>query len=362
MSLTTVAVNMGGTGAQTPANAQTNLQNLSFKNRIINGAMTISQYNGTSSSTPIGDGFFIDRYRTVFTGSSKFTVGQNLNSVTPPTGFPNYLGLQVATAGSIGASDINAFAQYIEGVNVFDLAWGTANAKTVTLSFLVYSNITGTFGGALQNSAQNRSYPFTYTISSTNTWTTVSVTIAGDTSGTWLTTTGVGLRVFWSLGTGSTFSGTAGAWAGSNFYSATGATTIMASTSNVFYITGVQLEVGSTATTFDYRPYGTELALCQRYFQAFIINTYSYAGNTFATNDARTSIPLLVSMRTAPTGMTIVGSVFFSSATGSNIGVPTFNHATINQITMLSSASGYAAAGGSTTIAGGGTIQVSAEL
>ena len=242
---------------------------ISFKNRIINGAMMLSQYLGTSSATPVGDGYFIDRFRTAFSGSTKFTNGQNLNSVTPPTGFINYAGLQVATAGSVAAGDVNLFAQYIEGLNVADLAWGTANAKTVTLSFQVYSNVTGTFGGSLTNSAFNRSYPFSYTISAANTWTPISITITGDTSGTWLTTSGVGIRVYWSLGTGSTYSGTAGSWSSSNLYSTTGATSIMSSTSNVFYITGVQLEVGTQATTFDYRSYGTELALCQRYFQTY---------------------------------------------------------------------------------------------
>jgi hypothetical protein len=299
----------GDTGIQTPmyngsiaANAVT--PSVNMKNRIINGAMTVSQYLGTSSATPVGDGYFIDRFRTVFTGSTKFTNGQNLNSVTPPTGFINYAGLQVATAGSISAGDINTFVQYIEGLNVSDLAWGTANAKTVTLSFWARSNITGTFGGSLQNSAFNRSYPFTYSIPVANTWTQINVTIAGDTSGTWLTTNGVGIRVTFSLGTGSTYSGTAGAWAGSDFRSATGATSIMASTSNVFYITGVQLEVGTQATSFDYRPYGTELNLCQRYCNVIRPNVAAnglFSGMWFTSSGTLSAYSFPVQMRSAPT-------------------------------------------------------------
>jgi hypothetical protein len=277
-----------------------------MKNRIINGEFKVSQYNGTSSSTPAGDGYFIDRFRTVFTGSTKFTIGQNLNSVTPPVGFINYAGLQVATAGSLGATDYNTIQQNIEGVNVSDLAWGTANAKTVTLSFQVYSNITGTFGGALQNSSNNRSYPFSYSIPTANTWTTVSITIAGDTSGTWLTTTGVGIRVFWSMGTGTTYSGTAGAWAGSFLTSVTGATTIMASTSNVFYITGVQLEVGSSATGFEYENYTSLLQKCQRYYQRIGSTGVSggavASGVSYNTALAIAYAKFTTTMRAAPTG------------------------------------------------------------
>jgi hypothetical protein len=158
------------------------------------------------------------------------------------------------------------FTHRIEGLNVADLAWGTASAATVTLSFWVRSSLTGTFGGSLVNSAQNRSYPFSYSIPSANTPTFITITIAGDTSGTWLTTNGIGIGINFSLGVGSTLSGTAGAWAGAAYYSATGATSVVGTNGATFYITGVQLEKGSTATSFDYRPYGTELALCQRYF------------------------------------------------------------------------------------------------
>jgi len=240
-----------------------------FKNRIINGAMVISQRQGTSSFTPATGDYLLDRWNYQSSQASKFTVQQNAGSVTPPVGFSNYMGFTVASAVSIGASDFFYFRQPVEGFNFADCGWGTANAKTVTLSFQVYSSLTGTFGGSILNSATSRSYPFSYTIGSANTWTQISVTIAGDTSGTWIgATNGVGVYVYFSLGMGSTYSGTAGAWATALYASATGAVSVVGTASATFYITGVQLEKGSTATRFDYRPYGTELQLCQRYFES----------------------------------------------------------------------------------------------
>jgi hypothetical protein len=246
------------------ANAVT--PSVNMKNRIINGAMVIDQRNAGASVTPANDAYTLDRWQVNISDSSKFTIQQNAGSVTPPAGFTNYLGVTSSSAFSLAAGSYFVLDQKIEGFNVGDLGWGTANAKTVTLSFWVRSSLTGTFGGVLRNSAENRSYPYTYTISSANTWEQKSVTIAGDTSGTWLTTTGVGIYVGFGLGVGTTYSGTAGAWAGSTFASATGATSVVSTNGATFYTTGVQLEVGSTATSFDYRPYGTELALCQRYF------------------------------------------------------------------------------------------------
>jgi hypothetical protein len=243
-----------------------------FKNRIINGAMVIDQRNAGASVTITNTSvvtYTIDRWFAFGTVASKFSVQQNAGSVTPPLGFSNYLGVTSLSAYSIGSGDSFSIGQYIEGFNTADLGWGTANAQTVTFSFWVRSSLTGTFGGSLRNDAANRSYPFTYTISSANTWEQKSVTIAGDTSGTWLTTNAAGIRVGFGLGVGATLSGTAGAWAGSNYVSATGATSVVGTNGATFYITGVQLEKGSTATSFDYRPYGTELALCQRYYELY---------------------------------------------------------------------------------------------
>jgi hypothetical protein len=175
------------------------------------------------------------------------------------------------------------------------MQWGTANAKTVTLSFWVYSSLTGTFGGALSNEAGNRSYPFSYTISSANTWTQASVTIAGDTTGTWTgATNGTGVNVRFGLGSGSTFSATAGAWGAGNIVQATGNVSVVGTNGATFYITGVQLEVGTQATSFEYRQCGTELALCQRYFeksynQDVAVPTATYVANNFQQTWASTS-------------------------------------------------------------------------
>jgi hypothetical protein len=192
------------------------------------------------------------------------------------------------------------FNQAIEGLNVPDLAWGTASAATVTLSFWVRSSLTGTFGGAIQNSAQNRAYPFSYTISSANTFEYKTVTIPGDTTGTWLTTNGVGMFVRFGLGVGSTFSATAGAWAAGQFFAPTGAVSVVGTNGATFIVTGVQLEKGSTATSFDVRPYGTELALCQRYFQL-----YSGVSGTAGSGSVMyTVFQFPVTMRSGPTAST----------------------------------------------------------
>ena len=277
-----------------------------MKNRIINGAMTISQYNGTSSYTPSNAGGFlyvIDRFGYYASQASKFTFQQL--SASPPVGFSNYLGCTVASAVTVGATDIFTPYQFIEGFNTADLGWGTANAKTVTLSFQVYSSLTGTFGGSLMNSAYNRSYPFTYTISSANTWTSISITIAGDTSGTWIgATNGIGLRVIWGLGVGSTFSGTAGSWSGNQYWSATGATSVVGTSGATFYITGVQLEVGNSATGFEYVNYQTSLANCQRYYTKLGLGASTSGiamGATTTTTTAQVVIPLHTTMRASPT-------------------------------------------------------------
>ena len=236
-----------------------------IKNKLINGDMRIDQRNAGASVTPTSGSYTLDRWNFVLSQTSKLTCQQL--SALPPTGFTYYQSITSSSAYSITSSDYFQVNQIIEGYNIADLGWGTANAKTVTLSFWVQSSLTGTFGGSLRNYGVTRSYPFTYTISSANTWTQISVTIAGDTSGTWLTTNGWGIQVIFGLGCGSSFSGTAGAWASANYASATGATSVVGTNGATFYITGCQLERGSSATGFEYRQYGQELALCQRYYE-----------------------------------------------------------------------------------------------
>jgi len=278
---------------------------MGFKNRIINGAMVIDQRNAGASGTN-NDTYVVDRWAYFGSQASKATWQQNAGAVTPPTGFSNYFGFTSSSAYSVGATELFVFSQKIEGFNTSDLGFGTANAQTVTLSFWVRSSLTGTFGGYVANSAQNRNYPFSYTISAANTWEQKSVTIAGDTTGTWIGgTNGIGMRVSFSLGVGSTNSTTANAWNGTtNAVGVTGATSVVGTNGATFYITGVQLEKGSTATSFDYRPYGTELALCQRYYyQANQFSTYSPigVGRAWGSGNGNAPFYIPVAMRSNPT-------------------------------------------------------------
>jgi hypothetical protein len=237
-----------------------------LKNRIINGDMVIDQRNAGAEITAVNNTYCLDRWNTNTSTGGVYRVQQNAGSVTPPANFRNYLGVTVISAVSVSGFDSFTLNQRIEGFNVADLGWGTASAATITLSFWVRSSLTGTFGGAVSNGAVDRSYPFTYTISSANTWEYKTVTIPGDTTGTWLTTNGNGLWLWLGLGMGTVYSGTAGAWAASGFRSATGAVSVVGTNGATFYITGVQLERNTTATPFEWLPYSTELALCQRYY------------------------------------------------------------------------------------------------
>ena len=234
-------------------------------NRIINGAMTVDQRNAGTAVTNVNV-YVTDRWQQFAGGGGAITWQQ---SATAPAGFKYSLSATVTTAdSSLGTGDYYFLRQFIEGFNSADLEFGTANAKTVTLSFWVRSSLTGTFGGCLQNSGVNRFYPFTYTISVANTWEYKTVTIAGDMTGTWLTTNGAGIGVDFALGFGSSYLGAAGSWTASQHYSATGATSLVGTSGATFYITGVQLEAGSTASPFAHENYGDTLQKCQRYCQA----------------------------------------------------------------------------------------------
>ena len=273
-----------------------------MKNRIINGAMTVAQY-GTGSTTVTTNGYFsCDRWKQVTSASSKYAVTQ---SSAAPSGFSNSLQITSASAYSVTAGDFFGIIQRIEGFNTYDLAWGTASAKTVTFSFWVQSSLTGTFGGAITNSAESYSYPFLYTISAANTWTQISVTIAGPTTGTWVgATNGIGMEVWFGLGVGSTYSGTAGSWSANQYFSATGATSVVGTSGATFYITGVQLEVGSSATGFEYVNYQTSLANCQRYCMKYGGNSaYEYVCwvNAASTTVTEGFVTTPVSMRAIPT-------------------------------------------------------------
>jgi hypothetical protein len=343
---------------------------LGFRNRIINGAMVIDQRNAGAAIASPSDNYTTDRFYSRQVGGGVASAQQ---SSTAPAGFTNSLLFTVTTVdSSLSAGDRYYLAQFIEGYNIADLGWGTASAATVTLSFWVRSSLTGTFGGALNNGG-TRSYPFTYTISSANTWTQASVTIAGDTSGTWATTNGMGLQVFFSLGAGSSYIGTAGSWSSNNYLTATGATNVIATNGATFYITGVQLEKGATATSFDYRDYGTEFGLCQRYAQVYTYTTSSiilFGGSRGTTrSDGVFNFPV---MRASPTitlpavgsstgqATFLTGSFSYPGMTGT---LSTFSINTSNASVYQSGDTGFTAGQVSAFYSSGGcTITFSAEL
>ena len=296
-----------------------------LKNRIINGDMRIDQRNaGASVNQSTSLQYVVDRWNIYGSVATKFSAQQNAGSVTPPAGFSNYLGITSLSAYTVGAAEFFYLQQMIEGFNTADLNWGTANAKTVTLSFWVRSSLTGTFGGSLQNSANNYSYPFSYTISSANTWTQISITIAGPTAGTWIgATNGAGMRVYFGLGTGATYSGTAGSWSSNLFIQSTGSTSVVGTNAATWYITGVQLEVGSVATPFERRDYGRELIMCQRYLPkvGFGAEDQLAVGQCTGSTTWAAQIPHIVQPRTAPTGISAGAASNFNVINSTSSGV-----------------------------------------
>jgi hypothetical protein len=310
----------------------------SFKrNRIINGNMLIDQRNaGASVSISSTGDFGVDRWYAVEDTDGTMTMQQ---SSTAPSGFTKSMVFTTGTAdASLAATQYVVMGQQIEGLNVYDLGWGTASAQTVTLSFWVRSSLTGTFGGAVRNSASNRSYPFSYSISAANTWEQKSVTITGDTSGTWLTDTGVGIRLTLGLGVGSTYSGTAGSWSGSTYYSATGATSVIGTAGATFYITGVQLEVGTKATPYEMQIYSDQLAQCQRYYYKQDTITVWFLTINIADVYRAYNYIFPVTMRGAPT--CVIGGA--ASNGGFQSGYPNVGSTTKNQAQLRGDVAGAA--------------------
>jgi hypothetical protein len=328
-----------------------------FKNRIINGAMVIDQRNAGASITPSTNGTMsLDRWKCGLNSglaASKYSVQQ---SSTAPAGFNNSVLITSTSAYTVQADDYSTFTQAIEGFNFADFGFGTANAQPLTISFQIRSSLTGTFAGFIQNNNADRSYPFTFTISAANTWESKTVTIAGDTAGTWVgATNGTGLLFGFNLGTGSNRQGTANTWNASNARTVSGAVNLIATNAATMYITGVQLEKGSTATSFDYRPYGTELQLCQRYFQklTYVAGSVITIGLTTSSVSAWGQIPFMQEMRTAatvtfPTAGQTTSTISFLNGTSypSATGTHSVYAVGTNQVSI--SATGY------TGLAGGG--------
>ena len=295
--------------------AQGASNNVTFRNKIINGAMVFDQRNAGAAVTAINV-YALDRYKLQGTQSSKINVQQNAGSVTPPAGFTYYLGATSQSAFSVAATDYFRIFQPIEGFNTADLAWGTASASPVTLSFWVRSSLTGTHGGSFSNNDNNRYYVYSYTISTANTWEYKTITVAGDTSGTWKTDNNIGIQLGFNYGTGTTYSGTAGSWGSTQLLAPTGAVSVVGTNGATFYITGVQLEAGTTASPFEYRQYGTELALCQRYCVLYAQGgTGSQevigAGMAWTSSNYWCAARMPVTMRSAPTMSATTGTNYW---------------------------------------------------
>lgn len=241
---------------------------MNFRNRVINGDMRIAQRTTAALEVTGVATYPVDRFFGTSTKNGQLYAQQS--TVAPP-GFSHSIYIyNNGNPYTILEDSSFKFEHAIEGLNTVDFAFGTASAESLTLSFWIRSNRTGSFGAAVQNSARTRSYPFAYTVSVANTWEKKTITIPGDTTGTWLTDNGVGLRIVFSFGTGSDFVAPADAWVAADDRSPAGTVSLVDNYNDNAYITGVQLEAGSVATPFERRPYGTELVLCQRYAEAGI--------------------------------------------------------------------------------------------
>jgi hypothetical protein len=317
------------------------------RNRIINGDMRIDQRNAGASVTPTDGQYSVDRWKCLRSQASKYSVQQNAGAVTPPGRFDNYLGVTSLSAYSSISTDYFGISQVIEGFNSADLTFGTASALTVTLSFWARSSLTGTFGGSLRNSGNNRSYVFSYQINAANTWEFKQITITGDTTGSWAIGNGTGINLWFDLGSGSNSTAAAGSWVAAGNLRPTGSVSVVGTNAATFYITGVQLEAGTIATPFERRSHGQELALCQRYYEVGDGWVGGYAGGNGA--GVFCHIPWKVTKRATPT-------LSYAIGTTANVSVFDIRNASTHGANWYSSGS----AAGQTSW--GGTWTASIEL
>lgn len=346
----------------------------SYKNKLINGAITIDNYNQGASVTPTGSGtFVVDRWGTYNSQPSKFSVRQmnardtsasNYEANSAPTGFVNSLKFTSTSAYSIGSGEVFGFAQAIEGFNIQDLNFGTANAIPVIISFWAKSSLTGQFGVFLKNGGvfsggfDNLFYITSYTINAANTWEYKTILITPPTSGSWAVNSNAGLCLAFSLGAGASVTGGSASW-GSTFYNQpSGSVNLVANNGATLYITGVQVEKGTVATEFDFRSIGQELELAQRY--AF---RYSAAGNLdnyapfgigryYGTNAVQLFIKFPVTMRYPP-GTIIVGGSLVTNDTGFSAFALTsivLNERAYDGATVTGSTTSGTTAGNATTV------------
>ena len=332
---------------------------LSGRNRIINGAMMIDQRNAGSSLTPTNGQYTLDRWIAYMAASAKFSVQQDTSANTV-AGFTSSMKITSLSAYSVGSADEFNINQAIEGFNFGDLRWGTANAAPITVSFWVRSSLTGTHGGCVRSYDISRSYPFSYTIVAANTWEKKTITVPGDTSGTWVGLSNAGaVWLTFGLGTGSTLSNTAGAWVAGNYTNATGAVSLVGTNGATWYVTGVQIEKGSQATPFEYCQYGTELALCQRYYEV-LTNPYGLAMSCFNSTDAYANLVYTQKRATPGVSLGSVGS-FYSAGAARTLSSITAQNITQNNLQFKVTGSGFTG-GNAGHYDFNGNFTISAEL
>ena len=280
---------------------------LSNRNKIINGDMRIDQRNAGASVSVSGDGFVnrkfpVDRFN-IQRNSTCVISGVQSSDVPTGQGFNHSLKAQVTTAdASIAAADYGFINYRCEGYDVADFQFGTANAKTITISFWVKSSISGTYGFSLTNYADNRSIPINYSINSANTWEYKTITISGDTTGTWEKTNSGGMNIQWALGFGTDYEGTNNTWTGSVKLGTSSKTQLISTLNATFYLTGVQLEVGSVATPFEQRSYSDELRRCQRYYEVLRAG----GGMTWTNGNVCGSATYKVEKRDTPSSISLI--------------------------------------------------------
>jgi hypothetical protein len=330
---------------------------IGFRNRIINGDMRIDQRNAGASVTPASTDYTLDRFRLFCTVGSKLSVQQVVDA---PAGFAYSAKITVASSYSPSSSEQFFFGTSFEANNIGDLSFGTASAKTATLSFWVKSSVTGTYSASWTNNSGDRSYVQSFTIDSANTWEQKTITIVGDTTGTWTNygnTRNSFLQI--GLGAGSNFYGTAGSWQSGNLRQTSGSTNFVSQANNsTFYITGVQLEAGSVASPFERRDYGREEIMCKRYYQKIggaIANDFQVYGYTPSGIYAKQSVVYSVTMRSSPTA-TKVGTW-----TNANLNSTTFYAGTNSMLVELGSTAANVACSTS-TVDSTTYISLSAEL
>ena len=346
---------------------------LGFRNKIINGDMTVNQRGYTSASpVSVSTGsqvyYSADRwYGSGETSQGVYSLGQSTTVPSSET-FINSLVATCTTAdASLAATDDYEFGQAVEGFNASSLGYGTSSAKQSVLSFWVRSSLTGTYCVALRNSAGNRSYIAEYTINVADIWEKKTIYINGDTTGTWLKNTSTGINITWALAVGSTYQTAAGSWTAGNYLCSSNQVNWMSSsTTRTFYITGVQLEQNSQPTPFEQRPYGTELALCQRYFVKFTFPASNITtGMVYPTNNAFAALTLPVTMRTAPTSITTTGTFYGVDAGNIGRGITCGFGSSSEHVLGLNMTGGYNFVNGNAVLLGGtnGVISVNgAEL